>query len=96
MKSVPWTSKDVRRFLDEAYRADITLAQLVTEARRRFPNQKPGRRLGAQKVTTVKEVDSYLERYLLDVLRIVAGPNVVDALLSVATPKGRLASVTRP
>jgi hypothetical protein len=92
---VPWTSKEVRDFLDESYRVDITLAQLVAESRRRFPEQKP-RRLGAQKLKTVKEVDPYLERFLLDVVRIVAAPNVVDALLSVPTPNGKLANVTRP
>jgi len=95
-KPLLWTRNDVREFLDESFRGDVTLVQFVAEARRRFPNQKPRPRLASHNPLMAREVDTYLERFILDVLRIVAAPNVVDALLTVATPKGPLANLTRP
>jgi hypothetical protein len=89
-------AKDVHAFLNESFRGHVTLARLVDEARQRFLNRKPLRKIANQKPLVAREVDPYVERFVLDVLRVVAMPNVVDALLTVATPEGRLANLTRP
>ena len=86
-KEPQWTRNDVPQFLNEFFRGDVTLSQLVGEARKRFPNHKPLAHM---------EVDRYLEGYVLDLLRIVTAPNVVDALLTVETRRGRLGDLTRP
>jgi len=88
-----WTRTDVHTFLTESYRGDVTLAQLVAKARRRFPDRTPSREARAE--TVGAEVDRYLAPFVLDVLRITA-PSFLDALLTVATSRGLLANVTRP
>jgi hypothetical protein len=81
------TRHDVPEFLNAFLQGAVTLSQLVDETRRRFPNHKP---------LLHREVDRYVEVFLLDVLRIVTTGNVVDALLTAETPHGRLGSWTRP
>jgi hypothetical protein len=90
-----WTGRDVPAFLGEHYRGDVTLVQLVAEARRHFPDRAPSRGSSGDNLVAM-EVDRYIERFVLDVLRITTGPHLLEALLSVATPRGVLANVTRP
>ena len=82
-----WTRTQVPRFLNEFFRGAATLSQLVTEARRRFPNRKPQMH---------REVDRYLAAFVLDVVRIVTWPKMVDSLLTAETPRGRVGNLRRP
>jgi hypothetical protein len=82
-----WTRNEVPRFLNEFFRGAATLSQLVAAARRRFPNRKPLQHM---------EVDRYIAVFVLDVLRIVTWPKMVDSLLSAETPRGQLGNLTRP
>jgi hypothetical protein len=83
----PWTKNEVPGFLNEFFRGAATLTQLVEETRRRFPNRTPLKDM---------EVDRYIGPFVLDLLRIVAWPKMVDSLLSAETPRGRLGNLTRP
>jgi hypothetical protein len=82
-----WTRSEVPPFLNQCFQGAVTLAEAVEEARKRFPNQKP---------VLHREVDRYVEVFVLDLLRIVTTPNLIDALLTAETPKGRLGNLTRP
>jgi hypothetical protein len=82
-----WTRHDVPEFLNDFFQGAVTPSQLIGETRRRFPDHKP---------LLHREVDRYVEVFLLDVLRIVTAGNVVDALLAAQTPHGPLGNLTRP
>jgi len=43
-----------------------------------------------------REVDRYLAAFVLDVVRIVTWPKMVDSLLTAETPRGRVGNLRRP
>jgi hypothetical protein len=91
---VRWTRNDVDEFLTLSFQGGVTLAEAVAQARDRFPDQKPRR--ASRTSVMPRDVDGYLERFVLEVLKVVATPHVVDVLLSAETAEGPLGSRTRP
>jgi hypothetical protein len=61
-KPPTWTRNNVHQFLNNTFRGDVTTAQLVVEARQRFPNQKSPPAFGQQIARRPREVDPYVER----------------------------------
>ncbi len=93
--STQWSREDVMEFLDETYgdgkkMTPVDLELLVHEVRDLYRDRKP------HAPSDPPEVDQYITEFLLKLLSKLLGiPNVVHALLTIQTAKGRLGDPAR-